>query len=80
MNEQVQDVYVEGMARGRQLPPPAVARRLRIAGRLTQRELAATIGVHRVSLARWEAGRVAPRGATAARYGAALAAILRGLT
>jgi len=59
--------------RAQRLPPPGRRRRLRRAAGLTQRELAAAVGVARITLARWEAGRFAPRGARRARYVDALA-------
>jgi len=60
-------------ARDRRLPPPSMRRRLRRAAGLAQRELAAVIGVTRLTLARWELGRFQPRGARRERYAAALA-------
>lgn len=59
----------------RQLPAPAVARAIRVAAHLTQEELAREIGVDRVTLARWEAGRRRPQSLMAERYGRALAEI-----
>jgi transcriptional regulator with XRE-family HTH domain len=50
------------------LPPPPVARAIREAAHVTQERLAEELGVHRVSLARWEAGTRAPRGKLRARY------------
>ncbi|WP_244905440.1 helix-turn-helix transcriptional regulator [Streptomyces agglomeratus] len=42
------------------LPPPPVRQQLRLAGGLTQAELAEAIGVQRVAVARWEAGLTQP--------------------
>ncbi|MFF2101751.1 helix-turn-helix domain-containing protein [Streptomyces sp. NPDC058202] len=43
------------------LPGPAERARLRLAGNLTQAEVADALGVHRVQVARWETGRAEPR-------------------
>ncbi|MGW6262561.1 helix-turn-helix transcriptional regulator [Streptomyces sp. NPDC055085] len=43
------------------LPAPAERARLRLAGNLTQAEVAEALGVHRVQVARWETGRAEPR-------------------
>ncbi|XVV39773.1 helix-turn-helix transcriptional regulator (plasmid) [Streptomyces sp. CA-100214] len=42
------------------LPPPRIRQQLRIAGGLTQAEVAKAIGVQRVAVARWEAGLTQP--------------------
>ncbi|MGW5003131.1 helix-turn-helix transcriptional regulator [Streptomyces hydrogenans] len=42
------------------LPIPRVRRQLRIAAGLTQTEVAEAIGVKRLSVAQWEAGRAQP--------------------
>jgi transcriptional regulator with XRE-family HTH domain len=51
------------------LPPPAVARAIREAAGVTQERMAEELGVHRVTVARWEqtSGR-SPRGELRARY------------
>ena len=59
----------------RSLPAPAERRRLRLAARLTQPELAAFVGVGAPALCRWEGGTRTPHGELAARYAAALATI-----
>ena len=59
----------------RRLPSPAERRRLRLAARLTQPELAAFLGVGAPALCRWENGTRTPRGELAARYDGALATI-----
>jgi HTH-type transcriptional regulator/antitoxin MqsA len=51
------------------LPPPKVAAAIRVAAGVTQERLAAELGVHRVSVVRWETGRRHPRGAQRAAYG-----------
>ncbi|MER7983386.1 helix-turn-helix transcriptional regulator [Streptomyces sp. NPDC095817] len=63
------------------LPAPAERARLRLAGSLTQAEVAEALGVHRVQVARWENGRAEPRPPhrqTYARLLAGLAAKLEG--
>ena len=55
------------------LPPPAIARAIREATCVTQDRMADELGVHRVTLARWEAGTRAPRGQLRARYATLLA-------
>lgn len=50
------------------LPPPKVAKAIRQAARVTQARMAEELGIHRVSLARWEDGKRAPRGEMRARY------------
>lgn len=60
----------------RQLPPPKVAKAIRVAANVTQVEVAAECGVHEVTVQRWESGSRRPRGQAAERYGA----LLRGLS
>ena len=59
---------IEDVRAARRLPSPAVARLIREEAGVTQEALAAEVGVHRVTLARWEAGACVPRGAFRARY------------
>ncbi len=50
------------------LPPPAVARAVREAAGVTQDRMAEELGVHRVTIARWEQdGGRSPRGELRAR-------------
>lgn len=63
--------------RRRRLPDLPQRRRARRDGGLTQAELAALVGVSRVSIARWESGVCAPRGPLRERYAAALVELLR---
>ncbi|MFD9398197.1 helix-turn-helix transcriptional regulator [Streptomyces sp. NPDC060011] len=63
------------------LPAPTERARLRLAGNLTQAEVADALGVHRVQVARWETGRAEPRQPhrqTYARLLAGLASKLEG--
>jgi transcriptional regulator with XRE-family HTH domain len=51
------------------LPPPPVARAIRESAHVTQERMAEELGVHRVTLARWEQdGGRSPRGELRARY------------
>ena len=59
--------------RERRLPPPSMRRRLRRGAGLAQRELAAAVGVTRLTLWRWEVGQSQPRGARRERYAQVLA-------
>lgn len=61
------------------LPTPARARLIREAAHVSQAALAAEIGVHRVTLARWEAGTSAPRGKCRAKYARLLEGLQREL-
>lgn len=62
-------------ARARRLPLPPEARAIRMAANITQNELAKALGVHTVSVQRWEAGTRRPRGPVAERYAALLAGL-----
>ena len=50
------------------LPKPAKARAIRTAVGVSQVRLAAEIGVHRVTLVRWESGEHEPRGPARIAY------------
>jgi DNA-binding transcriptional regulator YiaG len=50
------------------LPSPTVARAIRVGAGVSQAELAAELGVHRVTVARWEDGTRSPRGELRAKY------------
>ena len=52
----------------RQMPPPEMARAIRIAAGVSQEALANELEVSRLSIIRWEAGTCRPRGERAARY------------
>jgi DNA-binding transcriptional regulator YiaG len=54
------------------LPPPRVARAIRMAAGISQGELAAELKVHRVTVARWEDGARRPRGDLLVAYVALL--------
>ena len=46
----------------RRLPSPALAKVIRESAGISQARLAEALGVHRVTVARWEAGTRVPRG------------------
>jgi DNA-binding transcriptional regulator YiaG len=52
----------------RQLPSRVLARAIREEAGVSQARLAAALGVHPVTVARWEAGVRHPRGQTLAAY------------
>ncbi len=52
----------------RQLPPPALACEIRRAAGVTRQRLADELGVHVVTVARWERGTRHPRGSTRTAY------------
>lgn len=66
---------MEEIRQGIRLPRPAQARLIRVSAGISQERLAHEIGVHRVTLARWESGTSSPRGTARARYSSILAQI-----
>lgn len=50
------------------LPAPSLARAIRVSAGVSQVRLAEELGVHRVTVARWEAGTWRPRGPIRERY------------
>lgn len=52
----------------RRLPAPAMARAIRLEAGVSQQRLAAELGCHRMTVARWETGARHPRGALAVRW------------
>lgn len=67
-SEALEADLVKQVAAIRMLPGPSMARAIRVDAGVTQARLANAIGVHRVTLARWESGGSRPRGAALARY------------
>ena len=55
------------------LPMPPVARAVRQAAGATQSRVAEALGVHRLTVSRWETGERRPRGEMRARYASLLA-------
>lgn len=66
---------VEEVRAASQLPSPVLCRAIREAVRVTQQRIADELGVHRVTVARWEAGLRRPRNDLAVAY----AGLLRSL-
>jgi transcriptional regulator with XRE-family HTH domain len=64
---EIEGLLARGRAR-RRLPEPTVRRLLRQRAQLSQREVAAALGVTHPTLSRWEAGRRTPGGLLLERY------------
>lgn len=64
---------VDEVRRARTLPSPPLAKAIRQSAGVSQVRLAAELGVHRMTVARWEQGVRKPSGATRAAYAALLA-------
>ena len=64
---------VDEVRRSRSLPGPTLARAIREAAGVSQVRLAAELGVHRMTVARWEAGERMPTGARRSAYADVLA-------
>jgi DNA-binding transcriptional regulator YiaG len=58
----------EHVRAARRLPPPVIARAIRAEAGVSQQQLAAELGVNRVTVARWELGARVPRGELRIRY------------
>lgn len=63
---------VEDVRLARRLPPPRMARTIREEAGASQAAVAAELGVHRMTVVRWEAGTRRPRGQQLAAYVALL--------
>jgi DNA-binding transcriptional regulator YiaG len=61
------------------MPTPGKARLIREAAGVTQTQLAESLGVHRMTIARWEAGERRPRGLYLAAYSTALSEMREGV-
>ncbi|WP_326793974.1 helix-turn-helix domain-containing protein (plasmid) [Streptomyces sp. NBC_00841] len=61
MPQVVSEAVQHLLSRAVSLPPWETWGRLRRAGGLTQAEVSAAIGIHRVQVARWESGKAEPR-------------------
>ena len=59
----------------RRMPSPEAARKIRLAAGLTQWRMAAELGVHRVTFARWELGSSRPTTPQRLKYAELLAAL-----
>jgi DNA-binding transcriptional regulator YiaG len=68
---------VEEARQARRLPTPELARAIRRNADVSQERMANELGVHRVTVARWEAGQRRPRGQLLQAYAALLDALQR---
>lgn len=66
---------VEEVRQARRLPPPSTARMIRIAAGVSIERLAQELGVHRMTVRRWEAGECVPRGGHRVVYARLLEAL-----
>ena len=53
---------LDEVRQAKKLPPPSTARLIRVAAGVSQERLAQELGVHRMTVHRWETGERAPRG------------------
>lgn len=53
---------IDEVRRAQTLPTPEAARQIRLAAGVSQERLASELGVHRMTVVRWETGERAPRG------------------
>lgn len=59
---------IDEVTEARRLPPPVVARAIRVAAGVSQTRLAAELGVHRITVVRWEKNKSEPTGELRLRY------------
>jgi transcriptional regulator with XRE-family HTH domain len=59
---------VDEVRAAQRLPDPDVAKMIRVTAGVSQRRLAEELGVHPMTVLRWEAGTRRPRGDMRARY------------
>lgn len=71
---------LEEVRASHRMPSPAAARLIRVTAGVSQERLAAELGVHRMTVHRWEAGERKPRGHIRARYAALLQALQQEMT
>jgi len=64
----------------RRLPSPALARAIRQGAGVSQQRIARELGVHRITVVRWEQGTTAPRGEVRSRYARLLADLQQAVT
>jgi transcriptional regulator with XRE-family HTH domain len=60
--------HIVDLVLARRLVSPKLARAIRLAAGVSQEAVAEELGVHRVSVARWESGERSPRGRVLLRY------------
>jgi DNA-binding transcriptional regulator YiaG len=59
---------LEEVRQAKKLPSPQAARMIRLAAGVTQERLASELGVHRMTVQRWETGARTPSGLRRAAY------------
>jgi DNA-binding transcriptional regulator YiaG len=62
------DSLVNEVRRAHTLPSPATRRMIRVTAGISQSRLGAELGVHRITVARWESGTRTPSGRVRAAY------------
>lgn len=62
------DAFVDEIRAARRLPSPAIARAIRTDAGVSQARAAREIGVHRLTVVRWETGERKPTGANRVEY------------
>lgn len=67
---------VEDVRLARSLPPRGMAKAIRRSAGVSQERMAAELGVHRVTIARWESGDRVPTGAHRLAYASLLRDLL----
>lgn len=72
MDATAQPLDIADLASARFLTTSGEGRRIRMAARVTVRELAEHVGVTKATIRRWESGEMVPRGQHAVAYLAAL--------
>ncbi|MFS2294551.1 MAG: helix-turn-helix domain-containing protein [Actinomadura sp.] len=71
---------IDEVKAARSLPPPPVARQIRETAGVSQTRIGQELGVHRVTVARWEAGGRQPRGELRAAYARLLEDLRKAVT
>lgn len=59
---------LDEVRQAKKLPAPATARMIRLTAGVSQERLARELGVHRMTIVRWESGERTPRGLHRAVY------------
>lgn len=77
-SEAAEASFISQVVAARSLPTPSMAKAIRLNAGISQGRLAAEVGVHRLTLARWERGGSKPRGDALGRY-VHLLDVLRGV-
>lgn len=65
-------LLIDEVRQAKRLPEPSIRRLIRVSAGVSQERLAQELGVHRMTIVRWESGTRAPRGSVRAAYVALL--------